>query len=63
METLLLEDDDPGTALLRYVSAAGIQSLVLGSCSSNFVMRYVIILTLSIILYFIKCLYAVNPYG
>ncbi|KAG2712848.1 hypothetical protein I3760_04G145400 [Carya illinoinensis] len=39
METLLLEDDDPGTALLRYVSAAGIQSLVLGSCSSNFVMR------------------------
>ncbi|GMY36344.1 U-box domain-containing protein 34 isoform X1 [Fagus crenata] len=39
METLVLEDDDPATALLRYISESGIKSLVLGSCSSNFVTR------------------------
>ncbi|KAF5481806.1 hypothetical protein F2P56_002428 [Juglans regia] len=39
VETLLLEDNDPATALLRYVSESGIKSLVLGSCSLNFVMR------------------------
>ena len=45
METLVLEDDDPATALLRYISESGIKSLVLGSCSSNFVTRYGIIFT------------------
>ncbi|XP_041005583.1 U-box domain-containing protein 34-like [Juglans microcarpa x Juglans regia] len=39
VETLLLEDNDPATALLRYVSESRIKSLVLGSCSLNFVMR------------------------
>lgn len=39
VETSLLEDDDPATALLRYVTGSGIKSLVLGSCSSNFVTR------------------------
>ncbi|XP_030953042.1 U-box domain-containing protein 34 isoform X2 [Quercus lobata] len=39
METLVLEDDDPAAALLRYISEAGITSLVLGSCSSNFIAR------------------------
>ncbi|KAL0015005.1 hypothetical protein SO802_002074 [Lithocarpus litseifolius] len=39
METLVLEDDDPAAALLRYISESGITSLVLGSCSSNFIAR------------------------
>ncbi|XP_075650817.1 U-box domain-containing protein 34 [Castanea sativa] len=39
METLVLEDDDPAAALLRYISESAITSLVLGSCSSNFIAR------------------------
>ena len=41
VETLLLEDDNPATALLRYVSEADIQILVLGTDSPNFITRYV----------------------
>lgn len=41
METLILEDDDPATALLRYASDSQINSLVLGSCSSNYITRWV----------------------
>ncbi|XP_010247373.2 PREDICTED: U-box domain-containing protein 34 [Nelumbo nucifera] len=41
METLVLEDDDPASALLRYLSESGSQSLVLGSSSSNFITRYI----------------------
>ncbi|KAJ1400687.1 Zinc finger, RING/FYVE/PHD-type [Sesbania bispinosa] len=39
METLLLEDDNPANALLSFVSESGIQILVLGSDSSNFITR------------------------
>ncbi|KAL5770974.1 hypothetical protein ACOSP7_015128 [Xanthoceras sorbifolium] len=39
VETLVLEGDNPATALLRYVSEAGINVLVLGSCSTNCIMR------------------------
>ncbi|XP_028753561.1 U-box domain-containing protein 34 [Neltuma alba] len=39
VETLLLEDDDPATALLRYISESEIQILVLGTGSSNFITR------------------------
>ncbi|KAF3439635.1 hypothetical protein FNV43_RR17913 [Rhamnella rubrinervis] len=39
METLILDDDDPATALLRYASNSHINSLVLGSCSSNYITR------------------------
>lgn len=39
METLVLEDDNPATALVKYVSEAGINNLVLGSCSTNCIMR------------------------
>ncbi|KAF8036532.1 hypothetical protein BT93_C2302 [Corymbia citriodora subsp. variegata] len=35
VETLVLEDDNPAAALIRYVSNVGINNLVLGSCSSN----------------------------
>lgn len=35
VETLVLEDDNPAAALLRFVSNVGINNLVLGSCSSN----------------------------
>ncbi|KAI9191424.1 hypothetical protein LWI28_008335 [Acer negundo] len=38
-ETLVLEGDNPATALLSYVSEAGINILVLGSCSMNCIMR------------------------
>ena len=49
METLVLEDDDPAAALLRYISELGITSLVLGSCSSNFIARYGIIFVLRVL--------------
>lgn len=39
VETLVLEDDNPASALLRYVSEARISSLVLGSCNTNCIMR------------------------
>ncbi|KAK4746809.1 hypothetical protein SAY87_025846 [Trapa incisa] len=39
VETLVLEDDDPAGALIRYVSDAEIKSLVLGSGSENLFMR------------------------
>ncbi|KAK4852877.1 hypothetical protein QYF36_000637 [Acer negundo] len=39
VETLVLEGDNPATALLSYVSEAGINILVLGSCSMNCIMR------------------------
>ncbi|XP_021276863.1 U-box domain-containing protein 34-like isoform X2 [Herrania umbratica] len=39
METLVLEDDNPATALLRYISEFGINTLVLGSYSSNCITR------------------------
>ncbi|KAL5572431.1 hypothetical protein UlMin_022028 [Ulmus minor] len=39
METLVLEDDDPASALKEYISESGINCLVLGSCSSNFLSR------------------------
>ncbi|XP_024017124.1 U-box domain-containing protein 34 isoform X2 [Morus notabilis] len=39
IETLILDDDDPAKALLRYASESGISCLVLGSCSSNFLTR------------------------
>lgn len=43
METLLLEDDNPASALLSFISESGIQILVLGSDSSNFITRYVLL--------------------
>ncbi|XP_054820746.1 U-box domain-containing protein 34 [Prosopis cineraria] len=39
VETLLLEDDNPATALLKYISESEIQILVLGTDSSNFLTR------------------------
>lgn len=39
VETLLLEGDNPATVLLRYVSEAGINILVLGSCPRSCIMR------------------------
>lgn len=39
MEKLVLEDDNPATALVKYVSEAGINNLVLGSCSTYCIMR------------------------
>ncbi|XP_031255691.1 U-box domain-containing protein 34 [Pistacia vera] len=39
VETLVLEDDNPASALLRYVSAARINNLVLGSCYTNCIVR------------------------
>lgn len=36
----MLEDDDPATGLLRFISESGINCLVLGSCSSNYITRY-----------------------
>ncbi|VVA10305.1 PREDICTED: U-box [Prunus dulcis] len=39
VETLVLEDDDPATGLLRFISESGINCLVLGSCSSNYITR------------------------
>lgn len=43
MEKLVLEDDNPATALVKYVSEAGINNLVLGSCSTFCIMRYEIV--------------------
>lgn len=40
VETLVLEDDNPATALLRYVSESGIKRLVLGSCFRSCIARY-----------------------
>ncbi|KAH8505388.1 hypothetical protein H0E87_012589 [Populus deltoides] len=39
VETVVIEDDNPATGLLRYVRESGIDSLVLGSCSSNCFLR------------------------
>ncbi|XP_058213616.1 U-box domain-containing protein 34 isoform X1 [Rhododendron vialii] len=39
VETLLLEGDNPASALLKYVTDSGVRSLVLGSCSSSFIRR------------------------
>ncbi|KAM6583503.1 hypothetical protein CsatB_010505 [Cannabis sativa] len=39
METLILEGKDPASTLLKYVADAGIECLVLGSSSSNFLTR------------------------
>ncbi|GKV13965.1 hypothetical protein SLEP1_g24915 [Rubroshorea leprosula] len=39
IETLVLEDENPATGLLRYISESGINSLVLGSCASNYITR------------------------
>ncbi|KAL4195284.1 hypothetical protein AMTRI_Chr05g72560 [Amborella trichopoda] len=39
MDTLVLEDDNPSTALLRYVTDHGIANLVLQSSSRTFLMR------------------------
>ncbi|KAH7519234.1 hypothetical protein FEM48_Zijuj08G0014300 [Ziziphus jujuba var. spinosa] len=39
MESVVLEDDDPAAALLRYASDSQINTLVLGSCSSNCITR------------------------
>lgn len=39
IETLVVEGDDPASALLRYVSDLGIKSLVLGSLSYNCITR------------------------
>ncbi|PPD88937.1 hypothetical protein GOBAR_DD14120 [Gossypium barbadense] len=40
VETVVLEDDYPAIGLLRYISEFGIQTLVLGSYSSNYITRY-----------------------
>lgn len=39
VETLILEDDNPATALLRYASQSGIKCLVLGSCFRTCIAR------------------------
>lgn len=39
MDTLVLEDDNPATGLLRYISESGINTLVLGSYGSNCIPR------------------------
>ncbi|XWS72207.1 hypothetical protein CRYUN_Cryun02cG0020500 [Craigia yunnanensis] len=39
METLVLEDDNPATGLLRYISEFGINTLILGSYGSNCITR------------------------
>ncbi|XP_010540161.1 PREDICTED: U-box domain-containing protein 34 [Tarenaya hassleriana] len=39
VEILLLEHYDPAKALLQYISDSGVQCLVMGSCSSNFLAR------------------------
>ncbi|KAG8491461.1 hypothetical protein CXB51_014835 [Gossypium anomalum] len=40
VETVVLEDDYPAVGLLRYISEFRIQTLVLGSYSSNYITRY-----------------------
>ncbi|KAF7144030.1 hypothetical protein RHSIM_Rhsim05G0015200 [Rhododendron simsii] len=40
VETLVLEGDNPASALLKYVTDSGISSLVLGSCTSSLITRY-----------------------
>ncbi|KAI3814472.1 hypothetical protein L1987_14112 [Smallanthus sonchifolius] len=39
VETLVVEGDNPASGLVGYASESGINSLVLGSCSSNFLKR------------------------
>ncbi|XP_077247925.1 U-box domain-containing protein kinase family protein isoform X2 [Tasmannia lanceolata] len=39
METLVLDDDSPATALLKYISESGTESLVMGSSSLNCILR------------------------
>ncbi|XP_058213620.1 U-box domain-containing protein 34-like [Rhododendron vialii] len=41
IETLVLEGDNPASALLKYVTDFGVSSLVLGSCTSSFITRKV----------------------
>lgn len=56
---MVIEDDNPATGLLRYVRESGIDSLVLGSCSSNCFLRYVyflvFVLHLAAAYFFFKC--------
>ncbi|BAT76841.1 U-box domain-containing protein [Vigna angularis] len=40
METVLLEDDNVAEALLSFISESGVQTLVLGSDSSNFITSF-----------------------
>ncbi|KAI3910142.1 hypothetical protein MKW98_014527 [Papaver atlanticum] len=40
MDTLVLEDDNPAYALLRYISESGCNNLVLGSSSSYFTRKF-----------------------
>lgn len=42
VETVVLEDDYPAVGLLRYISEFGIQTLVLGSYSSNYMKRCIL---------------------
>lgn len=42
VETLLLEYDDPAKALLRFIYKSGVNSLVMGSFTSNIFTRYYI---------------------
>ncbi|CAN6870361.1 unnamed protein product [Brassica oleracea] len=39
VETLLLENDDPAKALLKYISDSEVECLVIGSCSPSFLTR------------------------
>ncbi|GAV72986.1 Pkinase domain-containing protein/Usp domain-containing protein/U-box domain-containing protein [Cephalotus follicularis] len=39
MEILVLEDESPATALIRYISESRIRSFVMGSCSINCIIR------------------------
>lgn len=40
---MLLEDNDPAKALLKYISDSEVECLVLGSCSSSFLTRYLFV--------------------
>ncbi|XP_057467857.1 U-box domain-containing protein 34-like [Actinidia eriantha] len=39
VETLVLEGDNPASAILKYITDSGVRSLVMGSCTSNCIMR------------------------
>ncbi|KAI8553426.1 hypothetical protein RHMOL_Rhmol05G0014800 [Rhododendron molle] len=39
VETLVLEGDNPASALIKYVTDSGVSNLVLGSCTSSLIMR------------------------
>ncbi|KAE9448810.1 hypothetical protein C3L33_19296, partial [Rhododendron williamsianum] len=42
IETLVLEGDNPASVLLKYVTDCGVSSLVLGSCTSCFLMSFML---------------------